>query len=114
MKHINLLLYVLLFTISCSGVPKFVEDPAVQMSCGLPFPKGNWQFIHSIEATMPGGTASVIGITDISSDLETIDCIIMSIEGLLLLDGVYRGGLVLTGGFSPLTLRNSQKALLMT
>ncbi len=55
MKYINLLLSILLFTISCSSIPKLVEDPAAQMSCGLPFPKGNWQFIHSIEATMPGG-----------------------------------------------------------
>lgn len=112
MKHINLLLYVLLFTISCSSIPKLVENPAVQMSCGLPFPKGNWQFIHSIEATMPGGTASVIGITDISSDLETIHCIIMSIEGLVLFDGVYRGGGVINRGIQPFDSKEFAKGLI--
>ena len=113
MKHIILLLYVLLFTVSCSGVPKFVEDPAAQISCGLPFPKGRWQFVHSIEATIPGGgTASVIGITDISSELETIHCIIMSIEGLVLFDGVYKGEVVINRGIRPFDSREFAKGLM--
>jgi len=112
MKYLELLLTILLFTISCSGIPKLVEDPAVQMSCGLPFPKGNWQFIHSIEATMPGGTASVIGITDISSDLETIHCIIVSIEGLVLFDGVYREEVVINRGIQPFDSKEFAKGLM--
>jgi hypothetical protein len=82
------------------------------MSCGLPFPKGNWQFIHSIEATMPGGTASVVGITDISSDLETIHCIIMSIEGLVLFDGAYKGEVVINRGIQPFDSREFAKGLM--
>ena len=113
MKHISLFLTILLFTISCSGIPKFVDDPAVQKSCGHPFPKGNWQFIHSIEATMPGGrNASVIGITDISSDVETIHCIIMSIEGLVLFDGVYRGEVVINRGIQPFDSKEFAKGLM--
>jgi hypothetical protein len=113
MKHINLLLIILLFTISCSGIPKLTEDPAVQMSCGLPFPKGNWQFIHSIEATMPGGgTASVIGISDISSELETIHCIIMSIEGLVLFDGIYEREVVINRGIRPFDSKEFAKGLM--
>jgi len=125
MKHISLLLSVLLFTISCSGIPKLVEDPAgggplnssqipaVKMNCGLPFPKGNWQFVHSIEATMPGGrNASVIGITDISSDPETIRCIIVSIEGLVLFDGVYRGEVVINRGIRPFDSEEFAKGLM--
>jgi hypothetical protein len=82
------------------------------MSCGYPFPKGNWQFIHSIEATMPGGTASVIGITDISSDLETIHCIIVSIEGLVLFDGVYEGEIVINRGIQPFDSREFAEGLM--
>ena len=83
------------------------------MSCGLPFPKGNWQFIHSIEATMPGGrNASVIGIMDISSDLETIHCIIVSIEGLVLFDGVYKGEVVINRGIQPFDSREFAKGLM--
>ena len=112
MKHIELLLIILLLTISCSGVPKLVENPAAQMSCGLPFPKGNWQFVHSIEAAMPGGAASVIGITDISSGLETIHCIIMSIEGLVLFDGVYKGEVVINRGIRPFDSKEFAKGLM--
>jgi len=112
MRYIALFLSLLLFTISCSGIPKLVHDPAVQKSCGLPFPKGNWQFIHSIDANMPGGTASVIGITDISSDLGIIHCIIVSIEGLVLFDGVYRGEVVINRGIQPFDSREFAKGLM--
>jgi len=113
MKHISLSLIILLFTISCSGIPKLVEDPAVQEGCGHPFPKGNWQFIHSIEAIMPGGlNASVVGITDISSDPETIHCIIMSIEGLVLFDGVHGEEVVINRGIQPFDSEEFAKGLM--
>ncbi len=61
---------------------------------------------------MPGGTASVIGITDISSDLETIHCIIMSIEGLVLFDGVYKGEVVINRGIQPFDSKEFAKGLM--
>jgi len=61
---------------------------------------------------MPGGTASVIGITDISSDLETIHCIIMSIEGLVLFDGVYRREVVINRGIQPFDSKKFAKGLM--
>ena len=62
---------------------------------------------------MPGGrNASVIGITDISSDVETIHCIIMSIEGLVLFDGVYRGEVVINRGIQPFDSKEFAKGLM--
>ncbi len=61
---------------------------------------------------MPGGTASVIGITDISSDLETIHCIIVSIEGLVLFDGVYREEVVINRGIQPFDSKAFAKGLM--
>ena len=62
---------------------------------------------------MPGGrNASVIGITDISSDLETIHCIIVSIEGLVLFDGVYRREVVINRGIQPFDSREFAKGLM--
>ncbi len=61
---------------------------------------------------MPGGTASVIGITDISSDLETIHCIIVSIEGLVLFDGVYKGEVVINRGIQPFDSKEFAKGLM--
>lgn len=61
---------------------------------------------------MPGGTASVIGITDISSDLETVHCIIMSIEGLVLFDGVYEGQVVINRGIKPFDSKEFARGLM--
>jgi len=62
---------------------------------------------------MPGGrNATVIGITDISSDLETIHCIIMSIEGLVLFDGVYKGDVVINRGIQPFDSKEFAKGLM--
>ena len=62
---------------------------------------------------MPGGqNASVIGITDISSDLGTIHCIIMSIEGLVLFDGVYKVEVVINRGIQPFDSREFAKGLM--
>jgi len=62
---------------------------------------------------MPGGrNASVIGIIDISSDVETIHCIIMSIEGLVLFDGVYRGEVVINRGIQPFDSKEFAKGLI--
>jgi len=62
---------------------------------------------------MPGERkASVIGITDISSDLETIHCIIVSIEGLVLFDGVYKGEVVVNRGIQPFDSREFAKGLM--
>jgi len=62
---------------------------------------------------MPGGgDATVIGITDISSDLETIHCIIVSIEGLVLFDGVYEREVVINRGIQPFDSKEFAKGLM--
>ena len=62
---------------------------------------------------MPGGgNATVIGITDISSDLETIHCIIVSIEGLVLFDGVYEREVVINRGIQPFDSKEFAKGLM--
>ena len=61
---------------------------------------------------MPGGTASVIGITDISSDIDTIRCVIVSIEGLVLFDGVYDGEVFINRGIQPFDSKEFAKGLM--
>ena len=62
---------------------------------------------------MPGGlNASVVGITDISSDPETIHCIIMSIEGLVLFDGVHGEEVVINRGIQPFDSEEFAKGLM--
>jgi len=93
---------ILLFSIvmllsSCSALPEIVpvassEVSVIRQKCKALFPQGKWQFVHSIEASMPGGRqTTMIGVTRISSADKTIQSVMMTIEGLVLFDGVYNG-----------------------
>lgn len=99
---------LLMVSISCSTLP--VLDPLKPQElsefsdrCDLPFAVGEWQFIHAIEATMHNKKPSfLIGITVISSKKASVQCAIMSIEGLLLFEARSdQGRLVINRGISP-------------
>ncbi len=90
------LLFLCLCLVSCAaGVPRIVAPPATgQTAAGRKpdlaplFPSGTWRFVHSIEATLPGGRKTVLmGVTEVSSTQRTLHCVLMSIEGLVLFDG---------------------------
>lgn len=92
MKDIRILLCALVFIASCADLPKIrpATDPdtrAVRTGCCTVFPSGKWRFIHSIEAELPGGRQGfVLGVTVISAASQTIECVIMSIEGFVFFD----------------------------
>lgn len=92
MKAFLILLCALLFIISCADLPRIrpADDPAAlapYAGCGIPFPIGKWQFVHSIEAELPGGRKGfVMGVTVISSKSRSVACVIMSLEGFVLFD----------------------------
>jgi hypothetical protein len=98
---------VLLFVISCASLPAMYRSncPAaleIQAKCRVPFPQGKWQFVHYIEATLPGGKKGfVMGITVISPVTETIDCVIMTLEGFVLFDARYDQGLITNRAIAP-------------
>ena len=95
MKQIFLLLSLLGFALSCSGLPRVVPnaDPADSQAvrtCRGPYPQGDWQLLHSIEATLPGGHKGfLMGLSIISSSKRTARCIIMTLEGFVVFDGLY-------------------------
>ena len=107
MKSLNLLLIILILTISCSRLPGLdSEDPSkmpdIHKKCSIPFLNGKWQLIHSIEAAMPDGKKGfVVGITVISPQTGTIHCVIMTIEGLVVFDAQYRQKVVINRGIPP-------------
>ena len=101
------LFFLLLFGVSCSSPPKLkplssVIVPGSESRCAVPFVTGNWQFIHSIEAALAGGgTASVIGVTNIYSEREVVHCVIMTVEGFVLFDAVYDREVRVERGIPP-------------
>jgi len=95
MKHILLLLSAWGLFLSCSSLPQVVPaggsaDPQPAQACRGPFPDGDWQLLHSIEATLPGGQKGfLMGLTVISTADRNAHCVIMTLEGFVLFDAVY-------------------------
>ena len=95
MKPILLLLSLLGLALSCSGLPRVVPqgdsaDPHSVRECRGPFPEGDWQLLHSIEATLPGGHKGfLMGLSVISSSNRTARCVIMTLEGFVVFDVLY-------------------------
>lgn len=107
MRGICPLLVVLLLMASCASSPKLPRInqtlPSVaDTSCMAPFPNGKWEFVHSIEATMPQGkNAVLIGITALSSQTGSIHSVLMTLEGLVLFDAQYDDRVVINRGIPP-------------
>jgi hypothetical protein len=86
---------VLLLLLACAHLPPITPIAAAppsgpgQESCRI-FADGQWQFLHSIRAEMPGGVNfGMMGLTVISSRLRTTRSVIMTLEGFVVFDGEY-------------------------
>jgi hypothetical protein len=57
--------------------------------CETVYPRGAWQFVHSIDFSMADGSGStVIGVTNLTD--TTLTCVLMTLEGLTLFAAVAR------------------------
>ena len=107
MKHILLLLSVLGFILSCSSLPQVYPagdsaGPQPGRTCPGPFPDGDWQLLHSIEATLPDGKKGfLMGLTVISSSNRTARCIIMTLEGFVVFDALYDKKITVKRAIAP-------------
>ena len=83
----------LLFCLSgCRSLPDLIPLSASRYRparCDIPFVTENRQFIHAISSTLPGGGHSLVtGITTVFPDKRSIHVVIMTLEGLVLFEGV--------------------------
>jgi hypothetical protein len=107
MKHILLLLSVFGLILSCSSLPQVYPardsaDPQPGRTCRGPFPDGDWQLLHSIEATLPGGKKGfLMGLTVISSSNRTARCVIMTLEGFVVFGALYDRQIAVTRAIAP-------------
>jgi hypothetical protein len=103
----HLFLLIILSLCSCKSLPVIqpFDTSSNQFNrqlCSDLFPKGKWQFIHSIEATMPNNKkAFVLGVTRIDSRENKVSVIMMTIEGLVLLDAQYNQELRINKAIPP-------------
>jgi hypothetical protein len=84
------LILVVCLIAACSGLPTLQPVPVssndpLPAACRAVFPQGNWQFTHAIEADFPGGGDSLLmGVTVVDSSQQTVDCVLMTVEGFVL------------------------------
>lgn len=89
---------------ACAQLPKIVPAPphVPPNSCGEIFEDGRWQFHHLIEATIRGRSmGQLTGVSVVSPETRTIDCALMTLEGLVLFSARYDGRLTITRAVAP-------------
>ena len=107
MKQLLLLLSVLGLILSCSNLPQVYPaadsaGPQTDRACRGPFPDGDWQLLHSIEATLPGGKKGfLMGLTVISSSNRTAQVVIMTLEGFVVFDASYDKQITVKRAIAP-------------
>ena len=63
--------------------------PAIEMDCRSHFPQGRWQLVHTIRARFYGGRqATFTGVVVLSTHNESIHCVLMTLEGMVLFEAV--------------------------
>ncbi len=66
------------------------------------YPDGDWQLLHSIEATLPGGKKGfLMGLTVISPSNRTARCVIMTLEGFVIFDALYDKKITVNRAIAP-------------
>ncbi len=109
MNHpVRIVLLLLLLPVACAQLPKIVPAPlspkAIRPACDcdLIFPRGDWQLLHAIEATVPGGgKQTILGLSQVSSADRTIHCVMMTLEGMVLFEADYNGAIKIERAVPP-------------
>lgn len=103
------LMVLLLFLLpaACARLPQIHPPggvaPAVPAACERLFPRGDWQFVHRIEAIAPDGSRqTLLGIIQLSSSSRTMHCVLMTVEGLVILEADYDGAVHILRAVPPM------------
>jgi hypothetical protein len=93
-----LLAILLILISSCGHLPDMktldpMRDQATMGMCGSPYAKIPYRFVHTIEATLPGGrSATLIGVTLVNPPGKALHSVLLTLEGLVLFDGEFDSG----------------------
>lgn len=108
MKASAVIIVALSLLTACSRLPEIIEDPtpfpkpSAPSSCRSSFPRGQWQLQHAIEATVRGRKmGQLIGALVLNARTRTLQCALMTIEGLVLFSARYDGQLTVERAVKP-------------
>jgi hypothetical protein len=78
---------------ACAGPRHLVPEPVNPALCRLPFTSSGCRYVHSLDAELPGGERmTVMGVSVVEPETDTIQAAIMTLEGLVLFDATASGG----------------------
>lgn len=105
-KALRLSVFLLLAPLACSHLPEIqpVQDASTYTdeSCSRVYPRGDWQFLHSIEASPPAGDKmTILGLSQLSSATGTLHCVMMTVEGVVLFEAEYNGAIDVQRAIPP-------------
>lgn len=96
---ITVILIFLAFLVCFSGCspslprinpPGKKDTSQVQKQCRQAFPHGEWRFIHSIQVNISDKKRmSLMGISQVESETNSLHCILMTIEGMVIFEAKY-------------------------
>lgn len=80
-----------LIIVTCKSLPLIEHRSSSAQVQPYAFLKSKYQLTHSIKADLPNGVkALLIGFTEIDPSIKSMHAVLMSIEGLVLLDVIYK------------------------
>ncbi len=96
---LRLILLLLCLPLACAHLPDIqpaeTPSPSACSDCDRVFPHGDWQLLHAIEATAPGGRKqTILGLNQMSSARRTAHCVMMTLEGMVLFEADYGSGAI--------------------
>lgn len=95
-----ILLILLGFIAACGHLPEMKTldprtDQVLTDVCESPYIKVPYRYVHTIEATLPGGrSATMIGVTVVDPVGKALHSVLMTLEGLVLFDGESVGAML--------------------
>ncbi len=101
---VSILLFLL--PMACAQLPEIDPDrrapPFPEDLCRQVFPHGDWQFLHTIEATPPTGSKqTLLGLSQLSSTRKAGNFVIMTLEGMVLFEAHVDGGIDIKRAVPP-------------
>lgn len=93
----RLLLFAVAVLTACQSLPAIAPAPPATApklhAMQPPFVQQPWRLVHSIESRWPdGGQGFMLGVLNIDPQTGTLDCAVLSLEGLLLFQARYADG----------------------
>jgi hypothetical protein len=106
MKRIFLLPLLSLLLMACHSLPPLVpaEQAPLDMAtvCAAAFPHHAWRMVHTITMDLPGRRKGVmLGVVSLSPASGTIECALLSIEGLRLFEARDDGSITTRRALPP-------------